>query len=167
MLDVHDRVNHKACCLHDALSTAHGHLAESIECNTTKADRLSKAVLKQCIAASEQCTCDAHLTSCVLVHHTGDTSKMLLYCHTISTADIVLAGKPGHGQTSMLQHIRNPDLFCGRLSQLKSGQSRGPDSISNEVLKHLPEGVHTHDVRPDVNDRLHPQQGGRHRAPLL
>ena len=51
-------------------------------------------------------------------------------------------GDPAYGQMSMLQHMQDPNLFKRRISQLKNGKSPGPDSIPNELLKHLPEGMH-------------------------
>ena len=51
-------------------------------------------------------------------------------------------GNPAYGRMSMLQHMQDPDLFKRRISQLKNGKPPGPDSIPNELLKHLPEGVH-------------------------
>ena len=58
--------------------------------------------------------------------------------YTLETA----AGKPGYGQMSMLRHMKDPDLFNLKISKLKNGKSPGPDNITNELLKHLPEGLH-------------------------
>ena len=52
------------------------------------------------------------------------------------------AGKPGFGSTSLLEHVRDPCIFQETMRHLKNGKAPGPDGIPNEMLKHLPEGVH-------------------------
>jgi len=52
------------------------------------------------------------------------------------------AGKPGFGSISLLEDVRDPCLFQEKMRHLKNGKAPGPDGISNELLKHLPEGVH-------------------------
>ena len=57
---------------------------------------------------------------------------------TLETA----AGKQEYGHMSMVDHMRDPNLFSDRIKRLKNGKSPGPDGIPNELLKHLPEGIH-------------------------
>jgi len=57
---------------------------------------------------------------------------------TLETA----AGKPGFGSVSLLEHVRDPCIFQEKMRHLKNGKAPGPDGILNELLKHLPEGVH-------------------------
>ncbi len=57
---------------------------------------------------------------------------------TLETA----AGKPGFGSISLLEHVRDPCIFQEKMRHLKNGKAPGPDGIPNELLKHLPEGVH-------------------------
>ena len=40
------------------------------------------------------------------------------------------------------KHTKDPDLLNPRLPKLTTGKSPGPDNIRNELLKHLPEGLH-------------------------
>ena len=57
---------------------------------------------------------------------------------TLQTA----AGKPECGSISLLEHVRDPCIFQDKMRHLKNGKAPGPDGIPNELLKHLPEGVH-------------------------
>ena len=41
----------------------------------------------------------------------------------------------------MLRLMQDLGLFSSRMACLKNGTSPGPESILNELLKHLPEGV--------------------------
>ena len=52
------------------------------------------------------------------------------------------AGKPEFGSISLLKHVWDPCIFQEKMRHLKNGKAPGPDGILNEVLKHLPEGVH-------------------------
>ena len=52
------------------------------------------------------------------------------------------AGKPGFGSISLLEHIRDPCIFQEKMRHLKNRKAPGPDGIPNDMLKHLPEGVH-------------------------
>ena len=57
---------------------------------------------------------------------------------TLETA----AGEPGFGSITLLEHVRDPCIFRDKIRHLKNGETPGPGGIPNELLKHLPEGVH-------------------------
>ena len=57
---------------------------------------------------------------------------------TLETA----AGKQEFGSISLLEHVQDPCIFQEKLRHLENGKAPGPDGIPNELLKHLPEGVH-------------------------
>ncbi len=57
---------------------------------------------------------------------------------TLETA----AGKSGFGNISLLEHVCDPCIFQEKMRHLKNGKAPGPDGIPNELLKHLPGGVH-------------------------
>jgi len=41
-----------------------------------------------------------------------------------------------------VEHVRDPCIFQEKMRHLKNGKAPGPDGTPNELLKHLPEGVH-------------------------
>ena len=41
-----------------------------------------------------------------------------------------------------LEHVRDPCIFQEKMRHLKNGKAPGPDGIPNEMLKHLPTGLH-------------------------
>ena len=51
-------------------------------------------------------------------------------------------GQPEYGEFSLLDHMRDPSLYHQQVSKLPNRKSAGPDSIPNELLKHLPEAAH-------------------------
>ncbi len=57
---------------------------------------------------------------------------------TLETA----AGKLGFGSISLLEHVRDLCIFQEMMRHLKNGKAPCPDGVPNELLKHLPEGVH-------------------------
>ena len=51
-------------------------------------------------------------------------------------------GQPEYGEFSLLDLMRDPSLYHQQVSKLPNRKSAGPDSILNELLKHLPEAAH-------------------------
>ena len=51
-------------------------------------------------------------------------------------------GQPEYGQFSLVDHMRDPNLYRQQVSKLPNRESAGLDSIPNELLKHLPEAAH-------------------------
>ena len=51
-------------------------------------------------------------------------------------------GQPEYGEFPLLDHMRDPSLYHQQASKLPNRKSAGPDSIPNELLKHLPEAAH-------------------------
>ena len=69
---------------------------------------------------------------------------------TLETA----AGKPGFGNISLLEHVRDPCIFQEKMRHLKNGKATGPDGIPNELLKHSRRGApgNSQAVHLDVDD---------------
>ena len=57
---------------------------------------------------------------------------------TLETA----AGKPGFGSVSLFDHVHEACILQENTRHQKNGKAPGADGIPNELLKHLPEGVH-------------------------
>jgi hypothetical protein len=84
---------------------------------------------------------------------------------TLETA----AGKPGFGNISLLEHVRDPCIFQEKMRHLKNGKATGPDGIPNELLKHSRRGApgNSQAVHLDVDDGNNAQgvEGGSNCAP--